>query len=56
MGLFHITARIGEIAYWLDLKGWFTCVYPVFHVSLLHRFVASGDGIKLPEPIEVEAT
>ena len=53
MGPFIITACIGEVAYHLDLKGQFTHVHPVFHVSLLHRFVASGDGIKPPELIEV---
>ena len=56
MGPFLVTARIGEVAYHLDLKGQFTRVHPVFHVSLLRRFVASGDGIKPPEPIEVEDT
>ena len=56
MGLFLVTARIGEVAYRLDFKGWFTHVYPIFHVSLLRRFVASGDGIEPPKPIEVEYT
>ena len=50
---FLVTARIGEVAYRLDLKGQFTHVHPVFHVSLLCRFVAGGDGIEPPEPIEV---
>ena len=54
MGPFVVTARIGEVAYHLDLKGWFTYVYPIFHVILLRRFVASGDGIEPPEPIGVE--
>ena len=56
VGLFLVTARIGEVAYRLDLKGRFTRVHPVFHVSLLRRFVAGGDGIEPPEPIEVEDT
>ena len=56
MGPFLVTGRIGEVAYHLDLKGWFTRVHPVFHVSLLRRFVASGNGIKPPEPTEVEYT
>ena len=56
MGPFLVTARIGEVAYRLDLKGQFTCIHPVFHVSLLRRFVAGGDGIKPLEPIEVEDT
>ena len=56
MSPFVITAYIGEVAYCLDLKGRFTYVYPVFHVSLLHRFVAGGDGTKPPKPIEVEDT
>ena len=56
MGPFLVTARIGEVAYHLDLKGWFTRVHPVFHESLLRRFVAGGDWIGPPEPIEVEYT
>ena len=56
MGPFVVTACIGEIAYCLDLMDWFTHVHPVFHVSLLHRFVAVGYGIEPPEPIEVKDT
>ena len=60
MGPFLVTARIGKVAYRLDLKGRFTRVHPVFHVSLLHRFIAGGDGTPLiiepPEPIEVKDT
>ena len=54
MGPFVVTARIGEVAY--RLKGWLTYVHPVFHVSLLRRFVAGSKGIKPPEPIEVKDT
>ena len=56
MGPFVITARIGKVAYCLDLKGRFTCVHHVFYVSLLLRFIASSDGKKPPELIEVENT
>ena len=56
MGPFLVTARIGEVAYCLDLNGRFTHVYPVFYMSLLCRFVASGDGIEPAEPIEVDDT
>ena len=53
---FVVKARIGKVAYRLDLKGWFTHVHSVFHASLLRSFVAGGDGIEPPEPIEVENT
>ena len=56
MGPFLVTARIGEVAYHLDLKGQFTCVHPIFHVSLLCRFVAGSNGIEHPAPIEVKDT
>ena len=56
VGPFLVTARISDVAYHLDLKGWFTHVHPIFHVSLLRRFVDSGDGIEPPEPIEVKDT
>ena len=56
MGLFLVTACIGEVAYHLDLKDWFTHVHPVFYVSLLRRFIASSNRIEPPEPIEVKDT
>ena len=52
--MFLVTSRIGEVAYHLDLKGQLTRICPAFHMSLLRRFVASGGGIKHPEPIEVK--
>ena len=54
MGLFLVTAHIGEVAYCLDLKGRFIRVHPVFHMTLLRRFIAGGDGVEPPEPIEVK--
>ena len=56
MGSFVVTTRVGEVAYNLDLKGQLTRAHPIFHVSLLRSFVASSEGIKAPEPIEVEGT
>ena len=53
---FLVTAHIGKVAYHLDLKGWFTHVHPVFHASLLRRFVAGGNRIEPSEPVEVEDT
>ena len=56
MGPFFVTARIGEVAYRLDLKDQFTRIHPVFHVTLLRRFIAGGDGIEPPESVEVNNT
>ena len=56
MGPFVVTAHISEVAYRLDLKDQFTHIHLVFYMSLLCRFVASGYGIKPPEPIEVKDT
>ena len=56
VGLFIITAHINEVAYHPDLKGRFIHVHPVFHVSLLCRFVASSNGIEPLELIEVKDT
>ena len=56
MGPFVVTARIGEVAYRLDLKAGFTHVHPIFHVSLLRRFVACGNKIEPPELFEVKDT
>ena len=56
VGPFVATACVGKLAYYLDLKGWFTRIHPILHVRLLRRFVTGGDGIELPEPIEVNNT
>ena len=56
VGPFLVAAHIGKVTYHLDLKGWFTCLHSVFHVSLLCKFVASGDWMNPPEPIEVKDT
>ena len=34
MGLFFITAFIGEVTYYLDLKGWVTLIHAVFSCEL----------------------
>ena len=56
MGPFVVTTRIGEVAYHLDLKGCFTCIHLVFHMSLLYSFVVGGDRIKPPELIFIKYT
>ena len=45
MGPFLDTGHIGEVAYHLNLKDQFTYVHPVFHVSLLRRFVEGHHGM-----------
>ena len=56
MDLFLVTAHIGEVAYCLDLKGHFTGVCHFFHVSLLRRFIAGGNGIDPLDPNEAKDT
>ena len=45
---------MGSLAYRLDMGGRFAKVHPVFHVSLLRRYIAGGDGKPVPEPVEVD--
>ena len=54
VGPFKVTARVGEVAYRLDLTtSRLSHLHPVFHVSLLRGFCDNGRGQTAP-PIEVQ--
>ena len=54
MGPFEVTNRVGNLAYRLNMGGRFSRVHPVFHVSLLRRYIIGGDVKPVPEPLEVD--
>ncbi|KAK6151742.1 hypothetical protein DH2020_014377 [Rehmannia glutinosa] len=55
IGLFHITERIGYIAYRLDLPTSMAQVHNVFHISMLRKYVAIASHILKNEPIKLKA-
>ena len=54
IGPFHITERIGDVAYKLDLPGSMSQVHNVFHVSMLRKYIANPSHILKNQPIELK--
>lgn len=57
VGPFRVAARIGNVAYRLDLPSSYSAIHNVFHVSLLEPYVARSIQScedELREPVEVE--
>ena len=45
IGPYQIVCRIGKVAYELDLPATLEGVHPVFHVSMLHRYIPNGSHV-----------
>ncbi|KAK6162217.1 hypothetical protein DH2020_002058 [Rehmannia glutinosa] len=54
IGPFHITERIGDVAYRLDLPASMSQIHNVFHVSMLRKYVSNPFHILKHEPIELK--
>ncbi len=39
IGPFEIINRVGAIAYWLELPSNFSHVHPIFHISILRKYI-----------------
>ena len=44
VGPFVVQAKVGRLAYWLNLHTRYARTHLVFHASLLCRYYAGGDG------------
>ncbi|KAK6163794.1 hypothetical protein DH2020_000658 [Rehmannia glutinosa] len=55
IGPFHITERIGDVAYRLDLPASMSQIHDVFHVSMLRKYVSNPSHILKCEPVELKA-
>ncbi|KAK6150684.1 hypothetical protein DH2020_015616 [Rehmannia glutinosa] len=55
IGSFHITNRIGDVAYRLDLPTLMSQIHDVFHVSMLRKYVANPSHILKYEPVKLKA-
>ncbi|KAK6139030.1 hypothetical protein DH2020_027228 [Rehmannia glutinosa] len=54
IGPFHITERIGDVAYRLDLPASMSQIHDVFHVYMLWKYVVNPSQILTNEPIELK--
>ena len=54
IGSYEILARVGAVAYRLALPPKLSVVHPVFHVSMLHRYVPDPSHVLRQDTAEVE--
>ncbi|XP_015577108.1 uncharacterized protein LOC107261544 [Ricinus communis] len=53
MGPLEIIDRIGEVTYKLDLPLNFSHVHPVFHISILRKYISDSSHVLQPQYVEV---
>ena len=55
VGPFEILDRVGQVSYRLALPLSFSHIHPVFHVSMLRKYVSNPSHILQPQIVEVDA-
>ncbi|XP_050217522.1 uncharacterized protein LOC126668360 [Mercurialis annua] len=53
VGPYEIIERIGAVAYKLDLPPDMSQVHPVFHISMLQKYIADPSHVIQPQAVEV---
>jgi hypothetical protein len=53
IGPFKILARIGPVAYRLELPSSMSAIHNVFHVSMLRKCIQSSTPVAVPEDLEI---
>ncbi|XP_069145483.1 uncharacterized protein [Solanum lycopersicum] len=53
IGPYQIVHRIGKVAYELDLPSNLEAVHPVFHVSMLHKFIGDPSSVFPVDDVQV---
>ena len=53
IGPFEIRARVGEVAYMLVLPPELSRIHPVFHVSMLRKYIADPSHVLQPQAVEL---
>src|SRR5262249_15579382 len=56
VGPFEIIDRVGEVAYHLALPPEFSHVHPVFHISMLRKYIPDPSHVLSPQSIELTDT
>ena len=54
IGPFLVTKRIGEVAYRLELPESMQGILPVFHVSMLWKYVPDASHVIIHEPLQLD--
>ena len=53
IGPFEIKSRVGEVAYRLVLSLELSRIHPVFHVSMLRKYISNPSHVLQPQSIEI---
>ena len=53
IGTFEILERIGMVAYRLALSPDMSQVHPIFHVSMLRKYISDPSHVLQPQSVEV---
>ena len=54
IGPYGIMARVGQIAYRLDLPPKLSKVHNVFHVSMLRKYISDPSHVLIDQPVELK--
>ena len=53
IGPFEINSRVGEVAYRLVLPPELSRIHPVFHVSMLRKYIPDPSHVLQPQTVEI---
>ena len=53
IGPFEIKSRVGEVAYRLVLPPELSRIHPVFHVSMLRKYIPNLSHVLQPQTVEI---
>ena len=53
IGPFEIKSRVGEVAYRLVLPPELSRIHPVFHVSILRKYISDHSHVLQPQTVEI---
>ena len=53
IGPYEIRARVGEVAYRLVLPPELSRIHPIFHVSMLRKYIADPSHVLQPQVVEL---
>ena len=54
IGPYEVTARVGAVAYQLELPAELSRIHNVFHVSMLRKYLADPSHVLVEQPVELE--